>query len=101
MQDIDIGFSSSGAVEQNKRSETWTEEVFGAGPTSGFDHVVLTGPGVETAPPMSVNERLQLDEYWDFDEIFENSRLASCIVLTKEMDGMIVYVPDRLDDEIP
>jgi len=27
--------------------------------------------------------------------------LASAITLTKEMDGMTVYVPDRIVDDIP
>lgn len=34
-------------------SERWTEPVFGEGPTSGYDHVVLSGPGVATAAPMT------------------------------------------------
>jgi hypothetical protein len=42
-----------------------------------------------------------LEDYWDFDEIFSESRLASQIKLTKQMDGMIVYVPPRVDDSNP
>jgi hypothetical protein len=42
-----------------------------------------------------------LDDYWDFDEVFPESRLASQITLTKQMNGMIVYVPPRLDDNHP
>ena len=83
------------------RSERWTEPVFGDGPTSGYDHVVLTGPGVETATPKTYAEDKMLDDYWDFDEIFPESRLASMIKLTKAMDGMVVYVPPRIDDNVP
>jgi hypothetical protein len=40
-------------------SERWTEPVFGEGPTSGYDHVVLTGPGVTTAGPISRSGQLK------------------------------------------
>ena len=82
-------------------SERWTEPVFGDGPTSGYDHVVLSGPGADTAPPMTHAEERMIDDYWDFDEIFPESRLASAIKLTKSMDGMVVYVPPRVDDSNP
>jgi hypothetical protein len=42
-----------------------------------------------------------LKQYWEDDELYPESRLASVIILTKEMDGMTVYVPDRLVDDIP
>jgi hypothetical protein len=42
-----------------------------------------------------------LEDYWDFDEVFPESRLASQITLTKQMNGMIVYVPPRVDDSNP
>ena len=47
-----------------------------------------------------VEERL-LNEYWEEDELFPESRLASQVTLTKAMDGMVVYVPDRLVDDCP
>eukprot|EP00538_Stauroneis_constricta_P011937 CAMPEP_0119561340 /NCGR_PEP_ID=MMETSP1352-20130426/17281_1 /TAXON_ID=265584 /ORGANISM="Stauroneis constricta, Strain CCMP1120" /LENGTH=170 /DNA_ID=CAMNT_0007609517 /DNA_START=45 /DNA_END=557 /DNA_ORIENTATION=+ len=83
------------------RSDDWTEPVFGDGPTSGYDHVVLSGAGVDTAAPMTRSEERMIEHYWDFDEIFPESRLASMIKLTKAMNGMIVYVPPRLDDTNP
>ena len=83
------------------RSDTWTEPVFGDGPTSGYDHVVLSGPGVDTATPMTSTEIRMINDYWDEDEVFPESRLASMITLTKAMDGMIVYVPPRVDDSNP
>jgi hypothetical protein len=82
-------------------TERWTEPVFGDGPTSGYDHVVLSGPGVDTATPMTPTEERMINDYWDFDEIFPESRLASMIKLNKTMDGMIVYVPPRVDDSNP
>lgn len=101
MQGIELGPSSVGGLPETKRTELWTEPTFGEGVNSGFDHVVLVGKGVETAPPKTPIEEQMLDDYWDDDEIFEGSRLASAVALTKEMDGMIVYVPDRLCDDVP
>lgn len=101
MQGIDIGPSSSGAAPEIARTERWIEPTFGEGVTSGYDHVVLVGNGTETAARMTPIEEQMLEDHWDWDEIFEGSRLASAVTLTKEMDGMTVYVPDRIVDDIP
>lgn len=101
MHDIDIGPASMTGVFEKVRSDTWTEPLYGEGPTSGFDHVLITGPGVETAPPKNITEERMLNQYWEEDELFPESRLASVITLTPEMDGMTVYVPDRIVDDIP
>ena len=101
MHGIDIGPSSAGAPVSAIRSSTWEEPLYGEGPCSGFDHVLLVGKGAETAKPIDHVEMRMLNHYWDDDEIFPESRLASCINLTKEMDGMTVYVPDRIVDDIP
>lgn len=101
MQGIDIGPSSSGAAPEVARTDTWIEPTFGEGVTSGYDHVVLVGKGSTSADRMTPIEEQMLDDHWEFDEIFEGSRLASAVRLTKDMDGMIVYVPDRIVDDIP
>jgi hypothetical protein len=101
MHDIDIGPSSSGAVWSAVRSDTWTEPLFGEGPTTGFDHVLIQGKGADTAAPKTPVEERMLTHYWDDDELYPESRLASMITLTKQMDGMTVYVPDRIVDDIP
>ena len=98
---IDLGPASVGAPYEAVRSPEWTEPLFGEGPTSGFDHIILAGKGAETAPPRNVQELRMLEHYWDDDEIFPESRLACVIPVTKAMDGMIVYVPDRIVDDIP
>lgn len=90
-----------GGPPQNTHSERWTEPVFGEGPTSGYDHVVLSNTGGATMEPITRAESRMLEDYWDFDELYPESRLASQIKLTKEMDGMIVYVPPRVDDSNP
>lgn len=101
MHKIEIGPVSKGGPPEIKRTETWIEPQFGEGVTSGYDHVILTGNGKDTAERMTPVEKQMLEDYWDWDEIFEGSRLASAVTLTKDMDGMVVYVPDRIVDDCP
>lgn len=97
---IDVGPASFGAPESAIRSDTWTEPLYGEGPSTGYDMVVLSGNGTANIPPPDGNEIRQLKAYWQEWEIWPESRLACCITLTKEMDGMVVYVPDRVEDII-
>lgn len=99
--EVELGPMTIGGPSEIVHSERWTEPVFGSGPTSGYDHVIVSGPGVDTATPMTPSESRMIEDYWDFDEIFPESRLASMITLTKKMNGMIVYVPHRVDDSNP
>ena len=101
MQGIDIGPTSGGAKPETPRTETWMEPTFGEGPTSGYDHVVLAGKGADQVIRQNYAEQQQLEDHWDWDEIYDGSRLASVVQLTKDMDGMTVYVPDRIVDDVP
>ncbi len=101
MNDIDLGPASVGGLVEKVQSSTWTEPLYGEGPTTGYDHVLLVGNGADTATEKSWVEENALSDYWDEDEIFPESRLASQVLVTKEMDGMTVYVPDRIVDDIP
>ena len=101
MNNIDLGPSSVGGKVEEVQSDTWTEPLYGEGPTTGYDHILLVGNGVETARAKTWAEDRVLADYWDEDEIFPESRLASQVLVTKEMQGMTVYVPDRLCDDIP
>ena len=99
---IDIGPAFRAGDPEIYRSERWIEPTFGEGPSCGYDHVILHGPGSDTVgQPRSERELSLISEYWDDDEVFDESRLACMITITKEMDGMIVYVPDRLVCDIP
>lgn len=51
--EVELGPLTNGGPPVDVHSERWTEPVFGEGPTSGYDHVVLSGPGVATANPMT------------------------------------------------
>mmetsp|Transcript_5375 Transcript_5375/g.7988 ORF Transcript_5375/g.7988 Transcript_5375/m.7988 type:complete len:168 (+) Transcript_5375:109-612(+) len=101
MHGIDLGPASCGAPVEAVRSDTWTEPLYGEGPTSGYDHILLVGKGADTARPITHAEKKVLMQYWDEDEVFPESRLATEVSITKEMDGMTVYVPDRIIDDIP
>merc|ERR1711982_220068 len=72
-------------------SPRWLEPLYGEGSTSGYDHVVIGGPGVDKVKPMDYSEKRCLEQWWDADEILPESRLASQVVLHKEMDGMYVF----------
>lgn len=101
MNDIDLGPASVGGLVEKVQSDTWTEPLYGEGPSTGYDHVLLVGSGADTAAPKTWVEDKMLEDFWDEDEIFPESRLASQVVVTKQMDGMTVYVPDRIVDDIP
>jgi ferredoxin len=106
MNGVDLGPSSCGPPQQKTRSSTWTEPLYGEGATSGFDHVLLQAhgaacEGLDMVEPMASNEYKSLRDYWDEDEIFPESRLASQVEINAKMDGLVVYVPDRICDDIP
>ena len=89
-----------GGPPEIQHTKDWCEPTFGEGPNAGYDHVVLAGKGVDEVAKKTPIEEQMLDDYWEYDEIYDTSRLASCVKLTKGMDGMVVYVPDRLEDKI-
>ena len=101
MHGIDIGPAYRAGDSEVQRSERWIEPTFGEGPASGFDHVILHGKGADTAPLRTERELSLISDYWDDDEVFDDSRLACMVTITKDMDGMIVYVPDRINCDIP
>ena len=101
MNGIELGPASIGGPPEVHRTKTWIEPTFGEGITSGYDHVILAGRGATSADRPTPIEKQMIEDHWDTDEIFDGSRLASAITLKKEMDGMIVYVPDRIDDQVP
>lgn len=100
---VDLGPASVGGPEKKTRSSTWEEPLYGEGPTSGFDHVLLQAghDGLADVEAISPIEVKSLEDYWDEDELFPESRLASMVEINNKMDGLVVYVPDRIVDDIP
>jgi hypothetical protein len=85
--------SGGGVTHQNLKSERWIEDQYGEGPSSWSSHVVIPKDWVGKIPPPSYAEKEILDLI-DKEDITPASRLATEIKLTKELDGMVVYVPD-------
>jgi len=62
---------------------------------------VIVEPKWESALPVTAEMAMIIDDIPD-SEVTSGSRLACCIKLTKEMDGMTVAVPlPKGDNEIP
>ncbi|EOD37789.1 hypothetical protein EMIHUDRAFT_454785 [Emiliania huxleyi CCMP1516] len=70
----------------------WDYVTLGEGPGSVEDHIVLPVADFEKVGPCSWQEQELLDAS-AADHVQPNSRLASCVVLTKEMDGLTALVP--------
>ncbi|GMH49294.1 hypothetical protein TL16_g00485 [Triparma laevis f. inornata] len=99
---IDLGPNPSvGGVVEKAHSERWTEDLFGVGSNTGFDHVIIPSPYHPFLPPRSEDELSNLQAVWDEEEIGAGSRLASSIVVNGEMNGMTVFVPDGVPDDCP
>uniref|UniRef100_A0A7S1BA06 Uncharacterized protein n=1 Tax=Corethron hystrix TaxID=216773 RepID=A0A7S1BA06_9STRA len=103
---VDLGPQPSvGLPTHIQRSDTWREPVFGEGPGSGIDHVLLPGKWFHLVEaegcPRTEVELDCLQAYWDDEDITESSRLSSQIILNGSMDGMNVFVPDGVTYDCP
>lgn len=101
MHGIDIGAQIVGAPMYKIHNDRWTEDLYGEGPQLGHDHVMIPKEWADKMPPRYDQEVRALNENWDEDEINDRSRLACMIHLTKELDGLVVYMPDRVPDDCP
>jgi len=70
---------------------------FGEGPAGPEDHVVVQREYFDKTGPIGWQE-LNLLEDMDPENRAPTSRLAACIALTAELDGITVIVPDTNDD---
>mmetsp|Transcript_24853 Transcript_24853/g.49470 ORF Transcript_24853/g.49470 Transcript_24853/m.49470 type:complete len:159 (+) Transcript_24853:27-503(+) len=99
---IDLGPTpSTGGVVRKIHNERWTEDLYGEGPTSGYDHVILPPSYVDAVNPRSPEELTQLLSCWDEEEVGDGSRLASEVVVGRGLEGATVYVPDGVPDDCP
>lgn len=85
--------SDGGLIKQRINSERWTEDLFGEGPQSAQSHVVVARDWAGKLPQPNWQEIALLKEV-DEDDVEQNSRLACQIILTKDLDGIVVHVPD-------
>ena len=93
---VDLGPASVGGVEERANTDEWTEDLFGEGPNTAFDHVMIPKQWAKAVGKAGPMETMMLDQMWEEDEIKPESRLACMITLVKEMDGMSVYIPPGL-----
>lgn len=76
------------------RTPTFTESLFGEGMPSPQSHVIVVNEWFDKLPPPSDNEKEVLDLYLSEDDLTATSRLATEIKLSKDLDGIMVVVPE-------
>lgn len=97
------------------RNPKFTEDLYGAGPVSPMSHVVVASEWYDKLEkPTGAEENvLKYVPYYDITTTYVvgflcfcnrmvcRSRIASEIVLSKELDGLVVAVPEAMpaDDE--
>lgn len=79
----------------------WVEPKFGEGAYCSHCMVIVPQDRVKAMPPVLPDEAERLAEYPFKDEMTTTSRLACRVKITKEMDGMTVFVPNGADYETP
>lgn len=77
----------------------WSQDVFGEGPTCYLCHVQIPSKYHHLLPPVSQQETIGLSTTWE-EEFNMASRLACQVILKREHDGMVVYVPDAPPSDI-
>ncbi|CAN0072432.1 unnamed protein product [Discosporangium mesarthrocarpum] len=91
--ELDGPCSGLGAPTAVLRSETWTEDVFGEGPKCYCCHVMIPEEFQQKMDPPFQGE-LELLEQLDDLNAPGASRLGCQVKLTKELDGITVFIPD-------
>ncbi|KAL0591442.1 hypothetical protein ABG067_001040 [Albugo candida] len=76
------------------RSDYYTESLFGEGSVSPISHVIVSNEWMSRLPRPNDQEQQILDVYVPAEDRSSNSRLGTEIILTEEMDGLVVAVPE-------
>jgi hypothetical protein len=92
--------NSGGAVTQKIHSSEWTEDLFGEGPMCNLCHVIIPPQWLSKLPEALLKENTLFEDA-DQDDVSANSRLGCQITLTKELDGMVVRIPDGPPTDVP
>ena len=79
----------------------WYEPKYGEGASCYFCHVIVPKSHYDLLPPKRPDEVEQLAQYPFPEDMTDTSRLACQVVLTKEMDGMVIYIPDGPPSDLP
>eukprot|EP00615_Pteridomonas_danica_P013238 CAMPEP_0114358280 /NCGR_PEP_ID=MMETSP0101-20121206/22193_1 /TAXON_ID=38822 ORGANISM="Pteridomonas danica, Strain PT" /NCGR_SAMPLE_ID=MMETSP0101 /ASSEMBLY_ACC=CAM_ASM_000211 /LENGTH=146 /DNA_ID=CAMNT_0001501333 /DNA_START=56 /DNA_END=496 /DNA_ORIENTATION=- len=99
MHNIHIGYQISSDPISKVHNERWTEDLFGEGLMLGHDQIQIPKEWLAKIPPRSEREEELLEVVWTEDGFNDSSRLSQAVTLTKELDGILVYLPSPVDDE--
>ncbi|RHY97381.1 hypothetical protein DYB35_006320 [Aphanomyces astaci] len=91
IQDDTLG--GGGAAYSAIRTPEFTENLFGEGPASFLSHVVVSNEWVDKLP-LPTDREVRILEDVPEDDWTKNSRLATEIILTKDLEGLVVAVPE-------
>ncbi|KAF0682566.1 Aste57867_25364 [Aphanomyces stellatus] len=89
----DDSLGGGGAAYSAVRTPEFTESLFGEGPSSPLSHVVVSNEWVSKLPAPTDREVRILEDVPE-DDWTKNSRLATEIILTKDLDGLVIAVPE-------
>ncbi|KDO23459.1 hypothetical protein SPRG_11382 [Saprolegnia parasitica CBS 223.65] len=89
----DDSLGGGGATYSAVRTPEFTESLFGEGPSSPLSHVVVSNEWVHKLPVPSEREARILEDVPE-EDLTKNSRLGTEIILTKDLDGLVVAVPE-------
>ena len=99
---LTAGCGGGGSAQDELHTEgNWFEPKYGEGANCYFCHVIVPKSHYHLLPPKRPDEAEQLANYPFAEDMTDTSRLACQVVLTKEMDGMVVYVPDGPPSDLP
>jgi len=83
------------------RSAEWTEPLYGEGPQCAYCHVMVPAQWNERLPAPRASETSCLNSFYDEEDISQTSRLACQITLTKDLEGLTVFIPDAPPSDCP
>ena len=99
------GAASDSMHASIKRSDVWVEDEFGEGPPTPHSHVILPQKWYDLLPAPLEEETNKLYELVDahvpLPDITSTSRLAEKVLLTKELNEIVVYLTEMPPMDIP
>lgn len=99
---LDEGCGGGGApVEAFHAKGSWFEPKYGEGASCAYCHVIIPKSHYHLLPARRPDEAASLAEYPFEEDMTATSRLACQVTLTKEMEGMVVYIPDGPPSDLP
>mmetsp|Transcript_26145 Transcript_26145/g.34354 ORF Transcript_26145/g.34354 Transcript_26145/m.34354 type:complete len:169 (-) Transcript_26145:148-654(-) len=99
--DMEGPCAGGGHASEVVRSKDWTEPLYGEGPTCAYCHVMVPGQWAEALPGAKASETNCLNSFYEDEDISPTSRLACQITLTKELNGITVFIPDAPPSDCP